>query len=82
MAWSDTFLKVLKDNDVRLVASDNYFRSVCTARGDAAVGIVSDAWMAGMNLDIGLYRIIGNRRCDGGHRRGCARRRHSKPNAL
>ena len=42
MAWSDTFLKVLKDNDVRLVTyvpdnvltpllngftSDNYFRS-------------------------------------------------------
>ena len=45
MAWSDTFLQVLKDNDVRLVTyvpdnvltplltgvtSDNTFRAVCT----------------------------------------------------
>ena len=62
MAWSDTFLKVLKDNDVRLVSyvpdnvltpllkgvtSDNYFRSVCTTREDEAIGVVSGAWMGG-----------------------------------
>ena len=62
MAWSDTFLKVLKDNDVRLVSyvpdnvltpllkgvtSDNYFRSVCTSREDEAIGVVSGAWMGG-----------------------------------
>ena len=49
MAWSDTFLKVLKDNDVRLVAyvpdnvltplisgvhSDSYFMPVCATRED------------------------------------------------
>jgi sulfopyruvate decarboxylase TPP-binding subunit len=63
MAWPDTFLKVLKDNDVRLitylpdgalapllagVASDKYFRSICATREDEAVGIVSGAWMGGM----------------------------------
>jgi sulfopyruvate decarboxylase TPP-binding subunit len=63
MAWSDTFMKVLKDNDIRLVTyvpdnvliplltgvtSDNYFRSVCATREDEAVGIVSGAWMGGM----------------------------------
>ena len=63
MAWSDTFLKVLKDNDVRLVGyvpdnvltpllkgvtSDNYFHSVCTTREDEAIGVVSGAWMGGM----------------------------------
>ena len=63
MGWSDTFLKVLKDNDVRLVTyvpdnvltpllngvtSDNYFRSVCTTREDEGVGVVAGAWMGGM----------------------------------
>jgi sulfopyruvate decarboxylase TPP-binding subunit len=63
MTWSDTFLKVLKDNDVRLVTyvpdnvltpllngvtSDNYFRSVCTTREDEAVGVVAGAWMIGL----------------------------------
>jgi sulfopyruvate decarboxylase alpha subunit len=63
MAWSDTFLQVLKDNDVRLVTyvpdnvltpllngvtSDNYFRSVCTTREDEAVGVVTGAWMGGL----------------------------------
>src|SRR3954454_2328835 len=63
MAWSDTFLRVLKDNDIRLVAyvpdnaltplltgvaSDKYFRSVCATREDEAVGIVSGAWMGGL----------------------------------
>lgn len=63
MAWSDSFLKVLKDNDVRLVSyvpdnvltpllkgvtSDNYFRSICTTREDEAIGVVSGAWMGGM----------------------------------
>jgi len=63
MAWSDTFLQVLKDNDIRLVTyvpdnaltplldgvtSDNYFRSICTTREDEAIGVVSGAWMGGM----------------------------------
>jgi sulfopyruvate decarboxylase TPP-binding subunit len=63
MAWSDIFLKVLKDNDIRLatyvpdnalsplltgIASDNYFRAVCATREDEAVGIASGAWMGGL----------------------------------
>jgi sulfopyruvate decarboxylase TPP-binding subunit len=63
MAWSHAFLKVLKDNDVRLVTyvpdnaltpllngvtSDNTFRSVCTTREDEAIGVVAGAWMGGM----------------------------------
>jgi len=63
MAWSDTFLKVLKESDIRLVTyvpdnvltplisgvtSDNYFRSVCCTREDEAVGMVAGAWMGGM----------------------------------
>jgi sulfopyruvate decarboxylase alpha subunit len=63
MAWSDAFLQVLKDNDIRLVTyvpdsaltplldgvtSDNYFRSICTTREDEAIGVVSGAWMGGM----------------------------------
>jgi len=63
MAWSDTFLQVLKDSDVRLVTyvpdsvltplltgitSDNTFRSVCTTREDEAIGVVAGAWMGGM----------------------------------
>ena len=63
MTWSETFIKVLKDNDIRLVAyvpdniltpllkgvsADNSFRSVCTTREDEAVGVVAGAWMGGM----------------------------------
>jgi len=63
MAWSDAFLKALKDNDVRLVAyvpdnvltpliagvtSDNYFMPVCATREDEAIGLVAGAWMGGM----------------------------------
>ena len=63
MAWSDAFLKVLKDNDVRLVTyvpdnvltpliagvtADNYFMSVCATREDEAIGVVAGAWMGGM----------------------------------
>ncbi len=62
MAWSETFLKVLKDNDVRLVAyvpdnvltplikgvtSDNYFQSICATREDEALGLAAGAWMGG-----------------------------------
>jgi sulfopyruvate decarboxylase alpha subunit len=63
MPWSDAFLKVLKDNDVRLVTyvpdnvltplingvtTDNYFRSICATREDEAVGMAAGAWMGGM----------------------------------
>ena len=63
MPWSDAFLKMLKDNDVRLVTyvpdnvltplldgvtSDNYFRSICATREDEAVGLAAGAWMGGM----------------------------------
>jgi sulfopyruvate decarboxylase TPP-binding subunit len=63
MAWSDAFLRVLKDNDVRLVAyvpdnvltpllagvaADNYFMPVCATREDEAIGMASGAWMGGM----------------------------------
>ena len=63
MGWSDTFLKILKDNDVRLVTyvpdnvltpliagatADNYFMSVCATREDEAIGTVTGAWMGGM----------------------------------
>src|ERR1700685_4535260 len=63
MAWSDIFLGILKDNDVRLisyvpdnvlapllkgVASDNYFLPVGATREDEAIGTVTGAYMAGM----------------------------------
>ena len=63
MAWSDAFLKVLKDNDIRLVTyvpdnvlipliagvtADNYFMPVCATREDEAIGAVTGAWMGGM----------------------------------
>jgi sulfopyruvate decarboxylase TPP-binding subunit len=63
MTWSDTFLAVLKDNDIRLVsyvpdnvitpllkgaAADNYFMSVNATREDEALGMVTGAWMGGM----------------------------------
>ncbi|HXF86811.1 MAG TPA: decarboxylase [Xanthobacteraceae bacterium] len=63
MAWSDTFLEVLKDNDIRLVsyvpdnvltpliagaAADNYFISLGATREDEAIGIVTGAYMGGL----------------------------------
>ena len=63
MTWSETFLEVLKNNDVRLVSyvpdnvltplikgvtSDNYFISVSATREDEAMGMVAGAWMGGM----------------------------------
>ena len=63
MDWSQSFLYVLKDNDVRLatyvpdnvlkpliagVTADNHFTAVCTTREDEAVGMVTGAWMGGM----------------------------------
>ncbi len=63
MTWSDTFLRLLKDNDVRLVAyvpdnvltplikgvtADNYFLSVGATREDEAIGAVTGAYMAGL----------------------------------
>jgi sulfopyruvate decarboxylase TPP-binding subunit len=63
MTWSDTFLGVLKDNDVRLVSyvpdnvltpllkgvtTDNYFLSVGATREDEAIGTVTGAYMAGL----------------------------------
>jgi sulfopyruvate decarboxylase alpha subunit len=63
MTWSDTFLGILKDNDVRLVTyvpdnvltplirgvtDDNYFLSVGATREDEAVGAVTGAYMAGL----------------------------------
>jgi len=63
MSWSDTFLKLLKDNDVRLVAyvpdnvltpliagvtADNYFLPVGATREDEAVGTITGAYMAGL----------------------------------
>ena len=63
MAWSDAFLKVLKDNDVRLVTyvpdnvlipliagvtADDYFLSAVATREDEAIGMVTGAWMGGM----------------------------------
>ena len=63
MTWSDTFLGLLKDNDVRLIAyvpdnvltpllkgvtADNYFLSVGATREDEAIGTVAGAYMAGL----------------------------------
>ena len=64
MSWSETFLAVLKNNDIRLVtyvpdnvltplikgvADDPYFKSVVATREDEALGIAAGAWMAGMH---------------------------------
>jgi hypothetical protein len=61
MTWSDTFLGLLKDNDVRLisyvpdnvltplikgVSADNNFLPVGATREDEAVGTVTGAYMA------------------------------------
>jgi sulfopyruvate decarboxylase alpha subunit len=63
MTWSDTFLDVLKKNDVRFISyvpdnvltplikgitADNYFISVNATREDEAMGMVAGAWMGGM----------------------------------
>jgi sulfopyruvate decarboxylase TPP-binding subunit len=63
MTWSDTFLGLLKDNDVRLISyvpdnvltpllkgvtADNYFLSVGATREDEAIGTVTGAYMAGL----------------------------------
>src|SRR5579872_865954 len=63
MSWSDSFLGILKTNDVRLVAyvpdnvltplikgvtADNYFLPLGATREDEAVGAVTGAYMAGL----------------------------------
>ena len=63
MTWYETFLRMLKENEVRLVtfvpdnvftplireiAVDNYFLSVGATREDEAVGIAGGAYMAGL----------------------------------
>jgi sulfopyruvate decarboxylase alpha subunit len=63
MTWSDAFLGIFKDNDVRLisyvpdnvltplikaVAADNYFLAVVATREDEAIGAVTGAYMAGL----------------------------------
>ena len=63
MTWYDTFLRILKENEVRLVAyvpdnvltplireiaADNYFLSVGATREDEAVGTATGAYMAGL----------------------------------
>jgi sulfopyruvate decarboxylase TPP-binding subunit len=63
MTWSDPFLGILKDNDVRLVSyvpdnvltplikgvtADNYSLAVCATREDEAIGTVTGAYMAGL----------------------------------
>jgi sulfopyruvate decarboxylase alpha subunit len=63
MAWSDTFIGILKDNDIRLnayvpdnvltplikgVTTDNYFLPVLTTREDEAIGLLTGAYMAGL----------------------------------
>ena len=63
MTWSDTFLRTLKENDVRLVSyvpdnvltpliegvtCDNYFVPVNATREDEAIGVLAGAYMAGL----------------------------------
>jgi sulfopyruvate decarboxylase TPP-binding subunit len=63
MTWSDTFLRTLKENDVRLVsyvpdnvltpliggaAADNYFMSVGATREDEAIATLAGAYMGGL----------------------------------
>lgn len=63
MGWSEIFLDILKENDVRLVTyvpdnvltplikgvdNDNYFISVTATREDEAIGMVAGAWMGGV----------------------------------
>ena len=63
MTWADSFLRTLKENDVRLVtyvpdnvltplingaAADNYFMSIGATREDEAVGTLAGAYMGGL----------------------------------
>ena len=63
MSWHQSVLKALKANDVRLVTyipdnvltplidavhADPWFRVICPAREEEAIGIVAGAWMAGL----------------------------------
>ena len=63
MSWSDSFLRTLKENDVRLVtyvpdnvltplisgaAADNYFMSIGATREDEAIGTLAGAYMGGL----------------------------------
>jgi sulfopyruvate decarboxylase TPP-binding subunit len=63
MSWADTFLRILKENDVRLVAyvpdnvltpliagaaADNSFLPVGATREDEALGTLAGAYMGGM----------------------------------
>src|SRR6201998_4936138 len=63
MSWSDTFLGLLKENAVRLVAyvpdnvltpllkgvtADNYFLSVGATRENESIGTIAGAYMAGL----------------------------------
>ena len=63
MTWSDTLLRILKDNDIRLIAyvpdnvltpliagvsADNYFLPVNATREDEAIGTATGAYMAGL----------------------------------
>jgi hypothetical protein len=63
MTWSDTLLRILKDNDIRLIAyvpdnvltpliagvsADNYFLPVSATREDEAIGTATGAYMAGL----------------------------------
>jgi sulfopyruvate decarboxylase TPP-binding subunit len=63
MGWSDAFLHILKENEVRLVtyvpdnvliplisgaAADNYFMAVGATREDEAVGTLAGAYMGGL----------------------------------
>lgn len=63
MSWHNSVVKALKANDVRLVTyipdnvlkplisavhDDPWFKVLCPAREEEAIGIVAGAWMAGM----------------------------------
>ena len=63
MSWHQSVVKVLKANDIRLVTyipdnvltplidavdADSWFRVICPAREEEALGIVAGAWMAGL----------------------------------
>jgi sulfopyruvate decarboxylase TPP-binding subunit len=63
MTWSESFLGIFKDNDIRLISyvpdnvltpllkgvtADNYFLSVGATREDEAIGTVTGAYMAGL----------------------------------
>jgi len=63
VSWHQSVVKALKANDVRLVTyipdnvltplidavhADSWFRAICPAREEEAIGIVAGAWMAGL----------------------------------